>query len=199
MDTTRGSLLVRIRDNADRTAWTQFDRIYRPMLFKFARARGLDDATSEDIVQHVMMAIQSHIKEFNYDPQNGRFRGWLKTVVNNRIRNLLAKKHEPGIDSRAFDQADSQIEAPDDLFDRMWMKEHLDHALHDLKESVEPLSYAAFEAYVLKEQVAEDVCRQFNLSANQLYSIKFRLTRKLSDLMTGLLGDDSSTDASTSS
>ena len=38
MDTTRPSLLLRIRDRGDAGAWRTFDAIYRPMLYRFALA-----------------------------------------------------------------------------------------------------------------------------------------------------------------
>ena len=190
MDSTRGSLLLRIRDRGDQSAWVQFDQIYRPMVLKFARARGLDSYTAEDVAQSVMLTVQSHINDFDYDPKCGRFRGWLKTIVNNRISNLVGKKDEANAISGDFKRADPHADAPDVLFDRIWMKEHLEHALNELRQSVEATSFAAFEAHVLKDEPVERVCQQFGLNSNQLYSIRFRLTRKLTQLMKDLLGED---------
>ena len=59
MDTTRASLLLRIKDTRNTHAWAEFDAIYRPMLYRFARARGLDDAAAEDLVQH---CIPDHLE-----------------------------------------------------------------------------------------------------------------------------------------
>ena len=42
MHTTRASLLIRIKDSSDATAWTDFDAIYRPRLILFLASRGLD-------------------------------------------------------------------------------------------------------------------------------------------------------------
>ena len=91
---TRASLLLRIKDRSDAQAWHEFDVLYRPMLNRFARSRGLNDADAEDVVQHCMMAVQKHIAHFEYDPTQGRFKGWLRTLVNNRIRNLLRDRKE---------------------------------------------------------------------------------------------------------
>jgi RNA polymerase sigma-70 factor (ECF subfamily) len=46
VDTTRPSLLLRIRDLSDKAAWRAFDEIYRPMVFRFALASGLSHADS---------------------------------------------------------------------------------------------------------------------------------------------------------
>ena len=38
---TRESLLVRVKDPSDRDAWNEFVQIYRPAIYRLARARGL--------------------------------------------------------------------------------------------------------------------------------------------------------------
>ena len=72
LDTTRATLLERIRDRADGEAWRQFDAIYRPMLMRFGQGCGLDHAGAEDVTQHCMSAIHRHIDGFDYDPKKGR-------------------------------------------------------------------------------------------------------------------------------
>ncbi len=69
MNTTRISLLLRIKDLKDADAWAEFDAIYRPILSRFAAARGLQEADVDDVVQHCMTAIHAHIKAFEYDRQ----------------------------------------------------------------------------------------------------------------------------------
>ena len=54
---TRPSLLVRIRDNGDREAWRQFVDLYAPLVYKFARRRGLQDADAADLTQEVLQAV----------------------------------------------------------------------------------------------------------------------------------------------
>ena len=46
---TRESLLIRVRDLRDRDAWNQFVQIYRPAVYRLARARGLQDADAQDL------------------------------------------------------------------------------------------------------------------------------------------------------
>ena len=41
---TRASLLVRLRDGNDSVAWQEFVRLYGPLIYGFARKRGLQDA-----------------------------------------------------------------------------------------------------------------------------------------------------------
>ncbi|HJN10352.1 MAG: hypothetical protein QGG09_11400 [Pirellulaceae bacterium] len=46
---TRNSLLLKVRDPADADAWIEFAAIYRPVIYRLARRRGLQDADAEDL------------------------------------------------------------------------------------------------------------------------------------------------------
>lgn len=189
MNTTRASLLIRIKDPSDSMAWRDFDAIYRPMLHRFATLRGLDHSAAEDVVQHCMVAIHEHIRGFEYDPKKGRFKAWLRTMVNNRIRNLHRNRHEDEAKTQDFKRGQDRELSPDEAFDKVWMEEHLRHAMQDLRREAGDTTYAAFTAYAIDARPVEEVCKEFDLSANQLYKIKWRLTQRLSEMMKELLGE----------
>jgi RNA polymerase sigma-70 factor (ECF subfamily) len=190
MHTTRASLLVRIKDRRNSAAWEEFDAIYRPMLYRFAMSRGLDDASAEDVVQQCMAAIHEHIGGFEYDPTRGRFKGWLRTLVNNRVRNLLRDRHGRPADSQDFKRDQAREPSPEEAFDNVWMEEHLKHALRLVRDEVDEGTFAAFQRYVIEEQSVERVCDELKITANQLYKIKWRVTQKLGEKLKDLLGED---------
>lgn len=179
MTTTRASLLVRIKDLGDSSAWTDFDAIYRPLLDRYARARGLTHSDAEDIVQHCMSAIACHIKSFDYDPATGRFKGWLKTLVNNRITDLFRKNQHVEGYSAALDRSQHREPQPDTVFEKMWMEQHLKRALKLVRQEVEVRTFRAYQLYVVEQLSAEKVCRQLDLNTNQLYSIRWRINQKV--------------------
>ncbi len=182
-------MLLRIRDPRDAQAWREFDEIYRPMLLRFARARKLDAHESEDVVQYCMSAIHEHIERFEYDPSKGRFKGWLRTIVNNRVRATLGKRREAIADTTQFDIAQQREQAPDEEFDRIWVEEHLKHALKLVRHEVEESTYKAFRAHVIDGWTIEKTCAEFGMNANQVYRIKWRVTQKLRDRLKDLIGD----------
>jgi RNA polymerase sigma-70 factor (ECF subfamily) len=190
MQTTRASLLVRIKDRRNSAAWGEFDAIYRPMLHRFAMSRGLDDAAAEDVVQQCMTAIQEHIEGFDYDPTKGRFKGWLRTLVNNRVRNWARDRHERPAESQDFKRDQAREPSPEEAFDNLWMEEHLRHALRLVRDEVDQTTFKAFQHYVMEEQPAEKVCEELKVTANQLYKIKWRLTQQLGEKMKELLGEE---------
>lgn len=192
MDTTRVSLLLRIKDRKDSVAWEEFDAIYRPMLKRFAQASGANSNEAEDIVQHCMTAIHEHIDRFDYDPAKGRFKGWLKTLVNNRIRNIIRKRKERiamTAEFRAVPAGESHD--PEAVFDKIWMDEHLRAALQLVSREVEEVTFKAFMAYVIQERPVEDVCEELGINANQVHKSKYRITKKLAEKMALLTGENS--------
>lgn len=190
MDTTRPSLLLRVRNPADGAAWRTFDQIYRPLLVRYAQRRGLSHSDAEDVAQDCLEAIARHIGSFNYDPGRGRFKSWLKAVVNNRVRNLARKRQEHEAESGLIERADSPEPAPDAAFDQVWMEQHLWHCIRRLQTEVDDATYRAFVAYVIEDRPVEEVCRDTGLTAGNLYTIKWRLTQRIAGSMRELTHDD---------
>lgn len=190
MDTTRPSLLIRIRDRADAGAWETFDTIYRPMLYRFARARGLEHADTQDVVQDCMLAIQDHIGRFEYDPKKGRFKAWLRTMLDNRIRNLLRRGGDRQAESRAFQRDQERETSPEESFEKIWLQEHLRHCLRELRAEVEDRSYRAFECYAIKEWPVKRIAEELGMTPNHVYTIKWRMTERIAAKMKALLGGD---------
>jgi len=192
MDTTRVSLLMRIKDRRNDRAWSDFDAIYRPMLHRFAAAQGLDGVDAEDVVQHCMAAVQKHIEQFDYDPDKGRFRGWLRTVVNNHVRNLLKKRRDPIAVTQELEQLQDREPLPEVVFDRLWMEEHLRHCLRKVRTEVDENIFLAFQHYVIDEWPVERVCHAMKMDRNQVYKIKWRITQKLQERLRRLLDGEES-------
>lgn len=187
MNTTRISLLLRIKDLKDADAWAEFDAIYRPILSRFAAARGLQEADVDDVVQHCMTAIHAHIKTFEYDRRKGQFKAWLRTMVDNRVKNLGRKRRERVAESGDLRRLEARELAVEEVFDQVWMEEHLKHALRLLRTELDETTFIAFEAYAVQGRPAEAVCRELGVGTGQLYKLKWRVTRKLGEIMKTLL------------
>ena len=87
---TRSSLIAQVQSPEDREAWDQFVLIYRPVIYRMARRRGMQDADAQDLSQDVLIRISKSIK--GWVPQEGvRFRHWLRKVASNAIVTALTK------------------------------------------------------------------------------------------------------------
>src|SRR5262245_29369258 len=95
---TRASLLVRLKDGRDQEAWREFVQVYAPVVYGFARKRGLQDADAADVMQEVLRSVAGAADRLEYDPTRGTFRGWLYTVTRNKLYNHLGgwRRHARG-------------------------------------------------------------------------------------------------------
>jgi RNA polymerase sigma-70 factor (ECF subfamily) len=93
---TRPSLLLRLRDPLDAESWRAFVTLYGPLILRFTRQAGLQDADAADVAQDVLARVARAIRDFTYRPECGRFRDWLGTAVRHRVRSFLKREaHRP--------------------------------------------------------------------------------------------------------
>src|SRR6476660_4182112 len=102
---TRVTLLARLKDGADGDAWREFVHLYGPVIYGFARKRGLQDADAADLMQDVLRSISSAAHRLEYDPSRGTFRGWLFTVTRNKVFNFLESRSR-----RVVGSGDSRVQ-----------------------------------------------------------------------------------------
>src|ERR1700691_1852799 len=84
---TPPSLLHRLREAPeDADAWRRFDDIYRPLLTGWLRRYSLQSSDVDDVVQEILQSVSHELPQFRYDRARGHFRGWLRQVIVNRLR-----------------------------------------------------------------------------------------------------------------
>ena len=89
---TSDSLIVRLQNPADRQAWNEFASLYEPLIFRFARRSGLQDADARDITQRVLWSVARAADRWQPGATRGRFRGWLATVTRNAVINMISRE-----------------------------------------------------------------------------------------------------------
>src|SRR5437870_2511314 len=82
---TRPSLLARLKDWSQQTAWRDFDHDYAPLLRNVARKAGLTDAEADEVAQATLIAVAKKIGEFKHAGNAGSFRNWLYQQARWRI------------------------------------------------------------------------------------------------------------------
>lgn len=94
--TTRETLIRRFRDGNDPLAWDEFYRLYEPLVRTYVCRFGLRSHDVDDLVQDLFLKLRAQIARFELDHAKGRFRAWLRTVVDNAVRDWLDRANRPG-------------------------------------------------------------------------------------------------------
>lgn len=178
MDTTRISLLKRLRDADDASAWREFDMRYRELVHRYCRACGLQTADAEDVHQAVLISLARSIHGgFVYDRTRGRFRRYLGRAVRNEVirfrRRMVATPNGLPDDPPAED-------ADDERWEREWQNHHLRLALQTLRERHDPDHMHVFDRLLAGETV-EHIAQTSEFSVDAVYKIKQRVRRRLEE------------------
>lgn len=186
--TTRPSLLIRVRDLSDGSAWAEFVEIYAPLIHRYARRRGLQDADAADIVQDVLREFARCVPRFSYDPQAGRFRGWLHTLtrraVGRQVRQPAGRPvpvgggAEPGSPLAGVDaggvEAFTEAEYREAVF--AW-------AARQVEGEVKPSTWQAFWLTAVENRSPQEAAERLDISTGSVYVAKNRIIRRLRDLI----------------
>jgi len=189
MLSTSVTLLQRVRQRDDQAAWERFVSLYTPLLFRWALRAGLNESDAADLVQDVLLLLMNELPTFEYDPQRGTFRGWLKTLTINKCREIQRRRRSDiatGGENNAIDgvPANSALEA-------FWETEYRQHlvrkALEIMRTDFEPTTWQACIEHTVNEKTAAEVGRELGLSEGAVYVAKARVLRRLRQELAGLL------------
>ena len=73
-------------------AWDRLSLLYAPLVFHWCRRRGLREADAADIVQDVFQAVATHLQPFRKQEPADTFRGWLRTITENKIHDHFRRR-----------------------------------------------------------------------------------------------------------
>lgn len=181
---TRASLLVRIRNGQDREAWRQFVQVYAPVVYGFARKRGLQDADAADLMQEVLRSVAVAAGRLDYDAGKGSFRGWLYTVTRNKIFNFLdsrRRRESPSGDSAERERLEEQM-APTDSeadWDREYERRLSAFAMERVRGEFQDATWRAFWITAVEGKSAREAGETLGMSVGAVYVARSRVLARL--------------------
>jgi RNA polymerase sigma factor (sigma-70 family) len=193
---TRPSLLIRVRDPGDAEAWKQFVALYGPLVYRFARKRGLQDADAADLSQIVLQAVIDGMKRLEYDPQRGSFRGWLYTVVRNQLSKFRARQRRfhpasGGSESQRLleDLPGNDVESTEE-WDREFERQLFLWAAERVKRRCEAASWQAFWQAAVEGRNVQEIARSLEMSVGAVYTAKSRILDRIRKEIREAQGDE---------
>ncbi|MFN0052622.1 MAG: RNA polymerase sigma factor [Planctomycetales bacterium] len=181
---TDPSLLMRLRDAQDSQAWGLFVSVYGPMIARFCRRRGLQDADAFDVSQEVLAKVSQALRSFEYQPETGRFRHWLGSVVRSRLAEFFAERQrQQSASGKPPPDAFFLEEAIEGGIDAEWTQQFHDHLLRVAMERAEadfdPINWQAFDLSWRQNVPVAEVAQQLNLPVAAVYVARYRILERL--------------------
>ncbi len=153
--------------------------MYSPLLLRYARKRGLQEADAADVTQDVLVQLAKSIRSFEYQPERGRFRDWLGTVVRHRVLRFF--KREANQARRADGEWLDDLPATQQ--DSDWSDAFNAHILNAALEHVRPhfeeATWEAFRLAWLEQQPATTVAKKLDVPVAGVYLAKSRVLKRL--------------------
>jgi len=197
MHETSLSLLQRLRSCTENDDWNRLADLYAPLIRAWLRRYDVQDSDANDLVQEVLLAVSTDLGNFQHRGHPGAFRGWLKSILINRLRKFWRSRYR-----RPQTRGDSEIDArlvqlndPASELSRIWDREHDQYVLRQLmalaEPHFEPNTWKAFCRVTLDGVKADVVAQELGTSKNAIIIAKHRVLNRLRQESEGLVESSS--------
>ncbi|TWU21655.1 hypothetical protein Pla52o_38420 [Novipirellula galeiformis] len=185
-------LISDLSDPANDAAWHRFDALYRPLIYRFARRRGLDHHGAEEVVSDVIRRVARVASRWNRAPGEERscerppqrFAAWLNRVSRNSLVNVVCRDlshrgiggttHQITLESRPAATEDARSDWENDR-QRILIRLAADAIRSDFDEP----SWDAFWSSHVEGESIDRVAQRLGKSRGAIYAIRSRIVRRL--------------------
>jgi RNA polymerase sigma-70 factor (ECF subfamily) len=188
---THPSIFLKLRADGTLTkqfGWNEFHSRYSPVVAGYARNAGLKAGEIDDVVQDVMFGFFRVSNSFEYDPSRGRFRGYLKRVTLNAIRDRWRRRRKEVALPAELDPA--QEDPTDRRWEREWAESLLRRAMDEVRTRVQPRTMHAFELYGVQGLPPEQVEKETGMTYAAIRHAKMRVLQDLQGVVKRLRAEE---------
>lgn len=185
MNSTSESLLIRLNQPSDQKAWSEFVRLYAPLIFYWARKTGVQVQDSRDIVQDVLAIVFQKLPEFKYDA-SGSFRGWLRTITLNKHREFC-RKAKRAVNANQSAILDLAVANAESTWDMNYRQALVDQALELIRHEFQANTWNAVREFSTTNGKAAAIAEKHNVSVWTIYAAKSRMLTRLREVVDGLM------------
>jgi RNA polymerase sigma-70 factor (ECF subfamily) len=167
-------------------AWTVFQVCYRDLILGWCRRYGLDPHAAEDLTQEILIKLVEALPNHEHKPDRGRFRSWLRTVVQNVLTDHARRRRRrlefggrggstalERLGNLPGPEAVEELSVAVDDRTSAWEAEVLDR----IRARVEPKSWSAFCQRMIDRRPAAEVAADVGLSVGAVYKAADRIKR----------------------
>ncbi len=192
VSTTSLSLLARAQAQQS-GAWERLVELYGPLVYYWCRQCRLPDADIGDVFQDVFQAVAVHLSRFRRDHAGDTFRGWLRTITRNKIRDYFRDRRDrpAAAGGSEFQQQLQQVADPllpdDDPSEAGVKRRQLLQALEWITGDFEPRTWQAFWQVQIEGRDTGDVAGELHMTPAAVRKAKYRVLQRLREELKDLL------------
>lgn len=192
-ESTRITLLERVRQTQTGDSWTEFTAVYDGLIYGWLRRQGVINADADDIRQEVMTTVVQEISHFEHNGRPGAFRNWMRRITANRMRRLWRSRANRPADYTGPDVGElaDQLEDDTSRLTLIWEADHnrfvLARLLGMLSGRFSDKSLAIFRRIAIEEEPAAEVAADLGMSLGSARVAQHRVLRALRELGAGLI------------
>jgi RNA polymerase sigma-70 factor (ECF subfamily) len=153
---------------------------------------GLKADDTEDVCQEVFRAVYRALPAFRRDRPGDSFRGWLRTITLNKIRDQWGRRPpaEATGGSTALswlnEVADPEVDAEGEGNEEQELGILYRRAIQVLRDEFEDKSWRAFWRVTVDDEPVEQVAASLRMTPNAIYLVRSRIRKRLRELLAEL-------------
>ena len=192
MASSRPSSPQPVIDIEDQQRWRSFVDIYDPIVYRYAQLKGLGHEDAREVVQECMARLTQCGPDLDFEQEPRRFKSWLRRVAANRINDMFKRRRPAHALPDDIDMPETRNPPVDKVWDDQWKRKHLRSFLKRILTRVSASTRHAFQLYVVSGWPVDEVAETLNISVDQVYAARSRITRELRRMAQATLCDLSS-------
>ncbi len=180
---TRHSLIVRLKDQRNDLAWTEFVCAYEPFLMRLVRKQGTPDRHVADVSQQLLIAIARSVDGWKPDGKVASFRRWLGRVARNVVIKFMMRERKQITGQGGSDFLTLTEEMPDASIDAQQAKRYEQELILWAAELVRvefrETSWRAFWETQIEGRSVADVSEELGVSTGSIYMSRSRIFARI--------------------
>jgi RNA polymerase sigma-70 factor (ECF subfamily) len=184
-------LLHRVKAR-NQEAWARLVRLYGPLVDLWTCRAKLQPADARDVFQEVFRAVAESIGSFRKDRPGDRFRGWLRTIVRNKLADHFRRQGTQPVaagGSEAYlrlQEIEGRATPAEDREELDALQQLRLRALELIRCEFEERTWQAFWRVVAGGEATKNVAEDLGVTSSAVRLAKSRVLRRLREEMEGL-------------
>lgn len=192
---TRSSLISGLKALSSER-WTNFVLVYAPLLKFWIQRKGVSVSAVDDVLQESLQSICAGIGNFQRDAAKGKFRGWLRTIVERRVADHFRGMpvEVPASPQSLANVPTATQKDPGTLDNEQRILEEMRaRALELVRQSTTEKTWQMFWLSTVEQVPSAEIARQFGVSSAAVRVARQRVLQRLRSLMVEDMGDSPGT------